>query len=154
MPAPSNLDQNRIRQKIIDPPIKDQNRPDGSLGDDCGSRGHQKLVGIINDLNDAMRQGKGKDILGKIVNGLVSYAGTHFATEEKYFDKFRYPEADTHKQEHSDFVKKVSEFKDGFGKGKIGLSITVMNFLSDWLQNHIKSVDKKYGPFFNEKGLK
>jgi hypothetical protein len=29
-----------------------------------------------------------------------------------------------------------------------------MNYLSEWLQNHIKIVDKKYGPFFNEKGLK
>jgi len=53
-----------------------------------------------------------------------------------------------------DFVAKVSEFKDGFEKGKLGLSISVMDFLSDWLRNHIKGVDKKYGPFFNEKGLK
>ncbi len=33
---------------------------------------HQKLVSMINDLNDAMKQGKGKDVLGKIVNELVS----------------------------------------------------------------------------------
>jgi hypothetical protein len=26
--------------------------------------------------------------------------------------------------------------------------------VSDWLQNHIKGVDMKYGPFFNENGLK
>jgi len=115
---------------------------------------HQKLVGMINDLNEAMRQGKGKDILGKIVNGLISYAGTHFKTEEKYFDQFGYPEANSHKKEHSDFVAKVSEFKDGFEKGKITLSIEVMNFLSDWLRNHIKGVDRNYGPFFNAKGLK
>ncbi|MCX5829220.1 MAG: bacteriohemerythrin [Deltaproteobacteria bacterium] len=115
---------------------------------------HQKLVGMINDLDDAMRQGKGKDVLGKIVNGLISYTGTHFKTEERYFDQFGYPEANSHKKEHSDFVAKVSEFKDGFEKGKIGLTIKVMDFLSDWLQNHIKGVDKKYGPFFNDKGLK
>jgi len=34
---------------------------------------HQKLVGMINELNDAMRQGKGKDILGKTLNELVAY---------------------------------------------------------------------------------
>ncbi|HYB19691.1 MAG TPA: bacteriohemerythrin [Thermodesulfobacteriota bacterium] len=117
-------------------------------------RQHQRLVGMINDLNEAMRQGKGKDVLGKIVNGLITYATTHFRTEEGYFDQFAYPAADGHKKEHSDFTKKVSEFKDGFEKGKLGLSIQVLDFLSDWLQNHIKGVDKKYGPFFNEKGLK
>jgi hemerythrin len=115
---------------------------------------HQKLVGMINDLNDAMRQGKGKDVLGKIIKGLIGYAETHFRTEEKYFDQFGYPDANNHKKEHSDFVMKVAEFKDGFDRRKLGLSIEVMSFLSKWLQNHIKGVDKKYGPFFNEKGLK
>jgi hemerythrin len=117
-------------------------------------RQHQKLVSLINDLNDAMRQGKGKDILGKIINGLIGYAGTHFKTEEKYFAQFGYPETDSHKTEHADFTRKVSEFKNKFDKGTIGLSIEVLDFLSSWLQNHIKSVDKKYSAFFNEKGLK
>lgn len=101
-----------------------------------------------------MRQGKGKDVLGKIVKELVGYAVTHFRTEEKYFDQFGYPETDSHKKEHSDFIKKVAEFKNEFETGRVGLSIPVMNFLSDWLQNHIKETDKKYGPFFNEEGLK
>ncbi len=115
---------------------------------------HQKLVSMINELNDAMRQGKGKDVLGKIINGLISYTATHFNTEEKYFDRFGYPETDSHKKEHVAFVKKVSEFKNGFEQGKLGLSIEVMNFLSDWLKNHIKLTDMKYSKFFNEKGLK
>jgi hemerythrin len=115
---------------------------------------HQKLVGMINDLNEAMRQGKGKVVLGKILSGMVTYAASHFRTEEKYFDQFGYPEADSHKKEHGAFTKKVLEFKDGFEKGKLGLSMEVMDFLSDWLQNHIKGVDMKYGPFFNSKGLK
>lgn len=117
-------------------------------------RQHQRLVGMINDLHDAMRRGKGKDALGKIIDGLMTYTATHFRTEEKYFDQFGYPDTDIHKKEHSDFIKKVSDFKDRFEKDKLGLSIQVMNFLSDWLQNHIKGSDKKYGSFFDEKGLK
>ena len=117
-------------------------------------RQHQKLISMINELNDAMKQGKGKDILGKIVNGLISYTATHFKTEENYFERFGYPDADQHKKEHIAFVQKVSDFKNGFEKGKLSLSIEVMNFLSDWLQNHIKGTDKKYSQFFNGKGLK
>lgn len=115
---------------------------------------HQKLILMINELHDAMKQGKGKEVLGKIVNGLISYTATHFKTEEDYFNQFGYPETDSHKKEHIAFVQKVSEFKDGFEKGKLSLSIEVMNFLSDWLQNHIKGTDKKYSQFFNGKGLK
>ena len=49
---------------------------------------HRKLVGMINELNEAMRMGKGKEILGKTVQGLIEYTQTHFQTEEKYFEKF------------------------------------------------------------------
>jgi hemerythrin len=117
-------------------------------------RQHQKLVSMINELDGAMRQGKGKDFLGKIINDLIDYTATHFKTEEKYFDQFGYPETDSHKKEHTAFVQKVSDFKDGFEKEQLTLSIGVINFLSDWLQNHIKGTDKNYSQFFNEKGLK
>jgi hemerythrin len=115
---------------------------------------HQGLIGMINDLNEAMRQGKSKEVLGKIIEGLVNYAVKHFETEEKYFDQFGYINSFSHKKEHADFTKKVAEFKSGFDSGKIMLSIEVMDFLSSWLQKHIKGTDMKYGPFFNEKGLK
>lgn len=115
---------------------------------------HKKLVSMINELNDAMAKGKGKEAIGKIINGLVSYATTHFATEEKYFDMFKYPGSLSHKKEHADFVKKVGEFQDGFNKGSLALTIEVMRFLKDWLTHHILGSDKKYGPFFNEKGLR
>jgi hemerythrin len=115
---------------------------------------HQKLIKIINELYDAMRQGKGKEVIGKTINGLIEYAGEHFQTEEKYFDLFGYPETSSHKKEHADFVKKVTGFKSELETGRLSLSLEVMNFLSDWLKNHIKGVDMKYSPFFNEKGLK
>ena len=117
-------------------------------------REHQLLVGMINELNDAMRWGKGKEVLGSIINGLISYAGSHFKTEEDYFDKFGYPQASAHKKEHSDFVAKVSEFRTGFENGKLGVTLEVLFFLSDWLRNHIEGSDKMYGPFFNARGLK
>jgi hemerythrin len=115
---------------------------------------HQKLVSMINELSDAMKQGKGKDVSGKILNSLISYTATHFQTEEKYFDLYGYPEASNHKKEHLAFVQKVSKFKDDFEKGRLLLTIELMNFLSDWLKNHITRTDKNYSPFFKAKGLK
>ncbi len=115
---------------------------------------HQKLISMINELNDAMKQGKSKDIMGKIVGDLISYTATHFKTEEKYFAQFQYPDADSHNKEHSAFVQKVTGVKERFENGQISLSIEIMNFLRDWLQKHIKGTDKKYSKLFNENGLK
>jgi len=115
---------------------------------------HKKLIDMMNELSDAMRSGKGRDILSKIISGLILYTGTHFKTEEKYFDQFDYPEAEIHKKEHEAFVLKVLEFKKGFEKGDLNLTVEIMDFLSDWLQNHIKGSDKKYSQFFNDHGLR
>jgi hemerythrin len=114
---------------------------------------HQKLIDMINELNEAMKKGKGKESLAKIINGLVSYTATHFKQEERYFDKFGYPDTVNHKKEHVAFVKKVTDFKNGFEKNNLSVTVEVMNFLSDWLKNHIKGTDKQYSAFFNEKGL-
>jgi hemerythrin len=117
-------------------------------------RQHQRLIQMLNDLSNAMKQGKGAEILGKTIDRLIDYAKTHFAFEEKYFDQFGYPETASHKKVHLDFAKKVSDVKDRFAKGQVSISLEVMDFLSDWLKSHIMGLDKKYGPFFNEKGLK
>ena len=115
---------------------------------------HQKLVQMINDLHDAMRDGKSKTVLGGLIESLAGYATTHFATEEGYFDQYGYPEASAHKREHAGFVQKVSDFKAGFDEGRLMLSMDVMTFLKDWLVNHIKGTDKLYTAFFQTKGLK
>jgi hemerythrin len=115
---------------------------------------HQKLIGMINDLNKAMKEGRGKDLVSSTVNGLIQYTASHFKTEEDFFSRFGYPEKTSHVKEHNDFVKKVTEFQKGLESGQLALSVQVMNFLSDWLQSHILGVDKKYAPFFAFKGLK
>lgn len=114
---------------------------------------HGALIKLINELHDAMQAGKAKDLLNKIIVELVNYTVNHFSTEEKYFAQFGYTEAETHIAEHKKFIDEVASFKKEFDEGRLGLSIKVMNFLSDWLRNHIKGTDKKYGPFFNMKGL-
>jgi len=117
-------------------------------------RQHQVLVGLINDLNDAMKEGKGKDVLMKILDELINYTATHFKYEEKYFDQFGYPNKDSHKLTHKDLVNEVVSFKNDFQSGKLGLTVEVLNFLVGWLKNHILVEDKMYTTCFNNNGLK
>ncbi len=116
-------------------------------------RQHKKLVEMINELNDAMRQGKGKEAVGTIINNLISYTRTHFTNEENYFKQHNYPDKDAHIKEHEDFINKVSDFKNQYSQGKIGLTLNVMDFLSSWLTKHIKGTDQKYSAYLNSKGV-
>ncbi|CAK8714854.1 MAG: hemerythrin [Candidatus Electrothrix sp. AS4_5] len=115
---------------------------------------HKKLVAMINELTDAMKAGHGKDVLGKILDELIQYTATHFQREEKYFQQVKYPDAVAHKREHTDFVKKVTEFKKEFDAGRVTVSVNILQFLSKWLQHHIRVSDQKYSKFFNENGIR
>jgi hemerythrin len=114
---------------------------------------HKKLVEMINNLHQAMLDGKGNKLISEILDGLAQYAVYHFQTEEKYFDQFNFEGGEKHKQTHADFVKKVSLFVDEFNKGSVMLTIDVLDFLSDWLQHHILGEDMEYSDFFVENGL-
>ena len=116
---------------------------------------HQKLVGMVNDLFDAVQSGKGKDRLGPILDGLLSYTKTHFANEERYMQQHDFPSFKAHKAEHDALAKQVLEVQAKFKAGATAaLSMEVMNFLKNWLVKHILGTDKGYGPFLNGKGIK
>jgi hemerythrin-like metal-binding protein len=106
---------------------------------------HKRLVAMINDLHDAMKDGHGKESLGRTLDGLIDYAGMHFADEEKLMAKVDFAELPAHKLEHEAFVKKALKLQADFRSGEVIMSFTVMEFLKDWLVNHILKVDKKYG---------
>ncbi len=114
---------------------------------------HKKLVSLINELHDAMIIGQGQSVLGKILAELVEYTLYHFATEEKYFDEYGYPDADHHKEQHNTLVEQVAAIQKQYNSGEKVLTLDVMNFLRDWLHDHIVGSDKLYGPFLNSKDL-
>ena len=114
---------------------------------------HKQLVNLINLLHDSMKSGKGKDVMGKVLNDLTDYTVYHFGTEERLFQKYRYIEYPQHKKEHDDLTKQVLDVKSKFLAGQTTVTIEVMNFLKDWLNNHIKHSDKKYSAFLNSKGV-
>jgi len=114
---------------------------------------HKKLIELINELHEAMKVAKGKDVMGNILSELVNYTVYHFGTEEKLFQKHGYPEYATHKKRHDDLTKQVKDTADKFNKGGNIITVEVMSFLKDWLQNHILTVDKRYAPFLSSKGV-
>lgn len=114
---------------------------------------HRTLVNMVNKLHDAMKEGHADDIVMPIVAEMKQYAAIHFATEEKYFKLHNYPEYAKHKAEHDAFVAKVVQVESDLKSGKCAMSMDILNFLSQWLVNHIKGTDKKYSAFLNQAGV-
>ena len=114
---------------------------------------HKKLVSMVNELHQAMVEGSGKDKLGNILSNLINYTRDHFTTEERLMHTHAYPDFLAHKSEHDHLTEKVMDLQRGFRSNEVGLTIEVMEFLKDWLRDHILGYDKKYSPFLNAKGV-
>lgn len=116
---------------------------------------HKQLIAIINDLSDAMHQGRSKTALADILDRLVSYTQNHFAHEEQVMRSNGYPDLDKHAVEHRALATKAVEIqKQARDHASTVLSMQTMNFLTQWLTNHIQNVDARYGSFLNAKGVK
>jgi hemerythrin len=114
---------------------------------------HKQLVRLINQLHDAMKTGQGKQVISNILQGLISYTQNHFATEERLMRAHGYPDYEQHKKEHNSLTLSVLDLQKQYQTGNMLLSQKVMDFLKDWLANHIQGLDKGYGPFLNGKGV-
>lgn len=114
---------------------------------------HKAWINLINYLHEAMKSGKGKEILGDILDEVINYTVYHFNSEEKFFAKYNYPDTIPHQKLHNDFVLQFRQIKKDYESGSTILSIEVMNRLKDWLTNHILTIDKQYSSFLNSKGV-
>ena len=127
--------------------------PECSVHVDKMDSQHKRLIDLINRLHDAMRSGKANQVMGDILTELVDYTKTHFAEEEALMRLHAYPGLDEQLRIHKHLIQQVEDIKTRFANGA-PLGPETMNFLKGWLLNHIMKVDKKYGPFFNGRGIR
>ncbi len=101
-----------------------------------------------------MMAGRGKEVVGPVLKGLIDYTATHFKYEEDLFARTGYADSAAHKKEHADLVRRVLEIQKTYNdKGPSVHTIQVMNFLNDWLTSHIQGSDLKYAPHLKAKGV-
>ena len=111
---------------------------------------HQKLVGIYNQLDEAMRTGKGSRVMGEILTQLIAYTKFHFDSEEGIMLKAEYPKMKLHRSQHRQLVEKVEKFQVKFEKSGLRITREMMEFLRYWLTNHILVDDMAFGQFCTE----
>lgn len=105
---------------------------------------HKGLVILINELFELMSQGKAKAKMNEIFDHLTDYTKKHFKDEETMLVKHAYKHFDEHKEEHKKFIDQLDKLKSDLVNGDVTVSLKTLNFLKDWLLNHILISDKKY----------
>ena len=114
---------------------------------------HKEFITLTNELSGAIKIGRGFDILEETLSKLIEYAEMHFATEERLMKVHGYPGLASHKKEHDELKKHLLEINRRFNTDKLILADTVLYFLEDWAENHVKTTDMECSLFLNNKGV-
>lgn len=108
---------------------------------------HAELFKAVNHLHDAMREGKARQQLGEILAFLRDYTVQHFQMEQGLMQRSGYPSQNEHKRIHDDLAKQVLDLEAKHNAGALTLSLSVMNFLKDWLAQHISQEDRRLADY-------
>jgi len=91
--------------------------------------------------------------IDEVLDILTGYARDHFKEEEKLMKKWGFPDFEHHRAQHHKFLDQVLEMGRGHHHDMTRVGTDCTTFLRDWIISHILTEDKKYGAFFNGKGI-
>lgn len=106
-------------------------------------RQHRRLFELVDKLDQAIVEGRTREAVEKIIPELADYTVRHFSDEEKIMEARRSPGLEGHKAIHKAFVAKVGEVAEGLRTGGGVMTSDLVNFLQDWLVEHIGGTDQK-----------
>lgn len=115
---------------------------------------HNRLFDIIREANELIHaeilHDKYDEII-RILNELRNYTDTHFNDEEEFMEKINYPELEAQRKAHSAFINKLvnidfAEF-DEIDNNQQGYLLELIDYLLNWLTNHILGSDLKIGEY-------
>ena len=116
---------------------------------------HRALIRMLNEASTQLTDRSPLPEVARIVQGLLSYAGYHFQTEEKLMAENGYGQqralpAAEHLKAHRSFADKVVAVKAQIDAGQRIPKADLESFLSNWLSDHILHTDKELGAFVRD----
>ena len=107
---------------------------------------HRRLFEIVKEANEVLHNDFMHDKYDQIINileKLVEYTKVHFADEEAYMESINYDGLEAQKKAHAMFIEKVENINlEEVDENQDEYLGGLLNFLLDWLVNHILKMDK------------
>ena len=113
---------------------------------------HNGLIQSLNELHNAMLKGKAKEVSGALLRELLAYTRNHFSAEESMLARKGYPDLAEHRKLHIELTDQVNDYVKRFESGEAAISVHLLEFLRDWLSNHIRRQDRAYSTWLAQHG--
>jgi len=113
-----------------------------SVGVRSIDRQHRFLISIIRQLQEAMVEGRAREVLSLLARKLVMYTHKHFESEEAFFRERGYAGAERHREQHREMARQIMEMQQAVKDGKLRIGTPVLVFLKGWLVDHVLGEDQ------------
>ena len=114
---------------------------------------HKTIFDMLNQIHDTVAAGDHAAANGQL-DAFIAFVAKHFKTEEDLMVAHHYPGYAAHKEAHDKLVETALGLQKQVHAGETQLSAATTAFVRDWLTGHIPHMDKPYGPFLNQHGVK
>lgn len=121
---------------------------------------HRRLFEIIKETNDLIHEEflhDKYDEIVRLITELRDYTEFHFSDEEALMTRIQYPGLNAQKRAHSAFIERLVEIDlndlDEMDDHQQEYLLDLIQFLLDWLTNHILACDQKIGEYMREHHL-
>lgn len=111
---------------------------------------HKKLVDLVNTLHDATSAGRGREVVGDLLNELIRDTADHLQHEEAAMVAAGFPHLERHKIGHQAFVAELDKLQERYRQGSISVAAQLSTVLRDWLSLHIRRNDKELHDFLQQ----
>ena len=120
---------------------------------------HQRLIRMIDNMQSVLHrhQDRGQippEEIENTLDELEKYFRGHCYREEHAMARTGFPGFEEHREEHHWFITRVTELSfQARGSSSPDHGKELVEFMFQWLANHIIVTDRKYTEYLNRKGI-
>jgi hemerythrin-like metal-binding protein len=114
---------------------------------------HAILMDTINELRLALVHGCGQEKVSEHLDRLIEFTRMHFWSEEKLMEQSGFPDLARHRTEHHRMLAKLQQSSHSLQHGEGPQMRAMLRALRNGYIEHIERLDRKYGPWLNERGV-
>lgn len=106
---------------------------------------HMRLVELVNELHHNLLAGRGMTLIEAGFRRIARHATDHFRHEESLMAESGYPDSHDHILAHRQLETQIADLITQIDEGEPVFTLELVEFLKNWLLNHILTMDKKLG---------
>jgi len=103
---------------------------------------HRTMLEILDQLHEAMIQGRGGELILVTLDRLAEQESAHFGREERLMQECGYPDLERHRELHLEMLQELAVLRCRARAGHMPIAYDTMQTMRRWIAEHINGEDR------------